>query len=289
MPSGSYAKSIAEVFPLGPCTVAVNGNDLGHTDESGVKLTLKATIVQTMVSAYGKVATNGFLNGQQAEADFVIMQTDMTILAAAFPGATPVTNAGGSSKLTFGLYAATKIPTVTLTLTPLQTLSPISNFTMIAYPAGDFEPVYEGGKWAGYKCKFVGVVNESGASNGSFVGQFGDSTITADATAPSVSGVVPANAATGVATSATVIATITKALQGSTVNTSTVTLVQDPTGTPVEVVGSVALVNNGASTTVTFTPTSALTASKSYVFVMSPNILGQNSVALTSFLSHFAT
>ena len=290
------AENIAEVIPLGPAKVTFNSISLGHTDESGVKLTLKATIVKAQVAKYGKSDVGVFLNGQQAEVDFVIMQSDMTILQLAVPGATIVTNSGGNSKLTFGLTAGFQLVPQTLSITPYLgptsygSVTPNIAWTMQAVPMGDFDPVYEGGKVAGYKVKFSGVINESGAASGSWMGSFGDPTITADAVAPTVSGVVPANAATGVATSANVVATLSKAMNGNTVNTETVLLIEDPTGTPLEIAGSVVLVNNGSSTTITFTPTSALASSKAHTFIITTNALGQNGLPITGgFLSHFAT
>jgi hypothetical protein len=163
---------------------------------------------------------------------------------------------------------------------------------MQAVPIGDFSPVYEGGKVAGYKVKFSGIINEAGAASGAWMGQFGDSTITANVSAPTVSGVVPAQAATGVATSANVVWTLSAAMNGNTINTNTVSLVEDPAGTPVDVPGSVALVNNGSSTTITFTPTSALTASKTYVAILGAGITDQTGLHISGgvgYSSRFAT
>lgn len=294
--SGSFAQNIVEEFPLGPCKVLLAGNNLGHTDES-TKLTIKGTVFEALAAKYGKASVGEFLNGQQAEVDAVLMQNDMTILAVAFPGATQVTDGSGNSKITFGKTAGQKIAISTLQLIPENgTNNPASldvTWTMQVSPVGDFEAVYDGGKIAGYKVKFKGIINEAGASDGSWVGTFGDTTITGSSTHPTVTAVSPVNGATGVSTSAAVVATVSQALYGPSVSTATVTLVEDPLGTPVEIAGTVALVNNGASTTVTFTPTSALVGSKSYVFSMSPLVTNQNFIALGSsgqgFASHFAT
>ena len=294
--SGAFSQNIVEEFPLGPCYVTFNGNNLGHTDES-TKMTLTAEVVKAMAAKFGKTAVGAYLNGQQAEVDLVLMQNDMTILAAAFPGATQVTNGGGASKITFGKIAGRVITSGTLVLVPENgTNNPASlnvGWTMQAAPIGNFEAIYDGGKIAGFKCKFLGIINESGASDGSYTGTFGDQTITGSSSHPTVSGVVPANAATGVALGSNIVATISAALYGPSVNTQTVTLVQDPLGTPVQITGTVALANNGASTTITFTPTSNLTVSKSYVFALSPLITDQNFNTLgaggAGFGSHFAT
>lgn len=283
-------KNIAQVYTLGPAAVNYNGIDLGHTDETGAKLMVKAKVVEAKTSKFGDTPVARWLNGQTAEVEFVIMQTDMTIIQAAIAGMTAVTNGGGSTKLTLGKIAGTLITPATLTLTPEIVGTPVTTWTMQATPDGDFTPTYEGGKWTGYKCKFVGTINEAGAAANSWLGTFGDPTITADAVAPVVSSVAPANAATGVLTSAVVVATMSKNLNGLTVDTESVQLIKDPAGTPTLVPGSVALVNAGAGTTVTFTPTSALTAAKTYAFVMAPTIkdLAGNALA-GGFVSRFAT
>ena len=292
------SENIAEVIPLGPASLTFNGVNLGHTDESGLKLTLKGTLVKAQVAKYGKADVGVFLNGQQAEVDGVMMQSDMTLLAAAFPGATKVTNGGGASKLTFGVGAGTLLTPYTLVVAPYQgptaygSVTPTINWTMQAVPVGDFDPVYEGGKVAGYKVKFSGVINEAGASSGSWVGQFGDSTITANITAPTVSGVVPAQAATGVATSSNVVWTLSANMNAATVNTNTVSLIKDPAGTPSDVPGTVVLANNGSSTTITFTPTSALTAGKTYVANLAPSVADQTGLVISGgagYSSRFAT
>lgn len=292
------SENIAEVIPLGPASLTYNSVNMGHTDETGLKLTLKGTMVAAMVAKYGKANVGMFLNGQQAELDGVMMQSDMTLLSSAFPGATIVTNGSGKSKLTFGIGAGTQITPYTLVVTPYNgptaygSVTPTINWTMQAVPIGDFSPVYEGGKVAGYKVKFSGIIDEAGAASGAWMGQFGDSTITANVSAPTVSGVVPAQAATGVATSANVVWTLSAAMNGNTINTNTVSLVKDPAGTPVDVPGSVVLVNNGSSTTITFTPTSALTVSKTYVAILGAGITDQTGLPISGgvgYSSRFAT
>ena len=295
--SGAYAQNIAEVFPIGPAQVIFNGNNLGHTDETGVKVTMKAKITQTKVAKYGDTPTGGFLNGQTVEIDCVIMQNDMTILAATFAGATIVTSGANLSKITFGVAAGTPIPSSTLQILPeliaLDSQTPNMTFTCQAYPEGDFSPVYEAGKWVGYKAKFIATINEANGASGSWLAQFGLTSITSGGSAPTVSGVVPANAATGVAVGATIVWTFTEALQSGpqNINTENFSVVEDPLGTPVLVAGTVALVNGGASTTVTFTPTSNLASGKGHTAIVNPAVLAQNGIAYggTGFQSHFAT
>lgn len=291
--SGAYAQNIAEVYPLGPCQVLFNSNDLGHTDESGAKLTLKLTAVEMMVAKYGKAAVGVAMNGQSAEVEFTLSQTDMTILSSAIPGATIVTNGSNLSKLAFGQYAATLLTPQLLVLKPFVTPAgaPTANWTMLAVPVGDFTPTYEGAKWTGYKCKFMGIINEAGAANGFLMGQFGDSTITADTGEVTVSSVVPTNAGSSI-TGNTIVWTFNKPLQGNTINSTSVNVLEDSSSVYTVVTGTLALVNNGSSTTLTFTAGTNWTASKTYIALLSPSILGQNQESLEAgagYSSYFTT
>jgi Bacterial Ig-like domain len=289
-----YAQNVAQVYPLGPCQITAAGNDLGHTDESGVKVTVKAAAVEAMVAKYGKAAVSFWANGLELELDFTLMQTDMDILKSAFPLMTLVTGAGGIQKLTAGQYSGTNIPSVAVVLTPFVAGLIGTSLSCLAVPIGDFSPVYEGAKWAGYKCKFKAIINESGAANGALSFAFGNLSASGSATPPSVSSVVPANGASGVSAATTVVATMSENIDGTTVTVSRVELIEDPAGTPALIPGSIALVNAGAATTITFTPTSSLPTGKTYSFVMSGAIKDQNgnglmTVGVAGFASNFAT
>lgn len=83
---------------------------------------------------------------------------------------------------------------------------------------------------------------------------------TSDFTPPTVSSVVPANNATGIATSATVVWTFSEALALSTCVLANFMLVKDTDGA--KVTGTLSV--NAARTIVTFTPGSALSGSTAY-------------------------
>ena len=110
--------------------------------------------------------------------------------------------------------------------------------------------------------------------------------VNADTTAPTVSSTSPANAATGVTASTTVVWTFSEDLRVSSVSTSSVAVIKDSDGTAVA--GTVALVNNGASTTVTFTPGANLASGQAYTAVLTTQVrdLAGNPLAATSHV-HF--
>ena len=264
------AQDISQVYTLGPCDIKYKSTDLGHSIGE-VKAAFKAKKGQAKVALYGDTPVAEWLNGQELDIEFVLVQTDMAILAVAFAGMTPVTD-GSHTKLTLGQMAGTPIVPGTLTLAPQLTLGQNATLTCQANPSADFEPVYDGGKWVGYKCKFTGIINEAGGSEGAWLAIFGDPTITPAGSAPTVTAVVPASGATGVAATDPVIATLSAELLKGTVNEGSVWLVEDPLGTPKMIPGAVTLANNGALTTVTFKSTASLSAGKEYSFGMEGSI-----------------
>lgn len=104
-------------------------------------------------------------------------------------------------------------------------------------------------------------------------------TVNADTTAPTCTS-VPADAATGVAIDANVVFTFSEELRTSSVGTHSVVLLKDGVQ---EIAGAVALVNNGASTTVTFNPTASLENSTNYTCVLTTEVkdLAGNRIAAT--------
>lgn len=265
--------NVSEIITLGASAVSVGGVDVGHTDENGVKMTVKSEMVQATVGKYGKSPVKHFINGQVVEVEFSLSQSNLTNLANVLPGATRVTGSG-KTKLTFGLTAGTTVPGVALVLTPYLTDASQSTAFKVtannAVPVGDWEISYDGKKEQVYKCKFRIQVDEAGGANGSYLFVYGDPTASADVSAPTVSAVAPTNGATGVATSTTVVWTCSESLDGNTVNTANVLLFKDPAGGPTgdQVAGTVVLSNAGASTTITFTPTAALDGTQKYIAVL---------------------
>lgn len=108
----------------------------------------------------------------------------------------------------------------------------------------------------------------------------------ADTTPPSVSGVVPADGATGVSVSASVVWTFSEALALSTVTKGNFLVFKTSDGTPV----NGALTINSARTIVTFTPASNLSASTDYTAVVSPDVkdVAGNELG-TAYITSFTT
>ena len=232
----------------------------------------------------------GRLNGQRLMVEFNLIQSVFTDLENVLPGATRVSS-GGNDKLTFGKIGGQEIPGVQLVLTPvIPGQTPLFNLTLAAAaPIGDFNLLYSGGEYQKWACKFEGLIDEAGGSAGNFLAQFGDASISPDATPPTVSSVVPTNNAVGQAVGTNVVWTLSEDLDGNTVNGNSVHLIEDPLGAATEVAGSVVLVNAGAGTTITFTPTSDLTAATKFMPMLESSIKDKAGNSLAFFASEFDT
>jgi hypothetical protein len=138
--------NVQEIIDLGAANVIINGVNVGHTDENGVKVNIKNDIVMAHVGKYGKTAVRHFLNGQTVEVEFTLQQSNFDNLAGVLPGATEVIDAGGvKKKLTFGVIGGTSIVGVSLQLTPFLTdANQATAFQLVAanaVPVGDWEVV----------------------------------------------------------------------------------------------------------------------------------------------------
>jgi len=262
---------VMKVELFGPVGVSIGGADVGHTDEKGVTVEVKGQFVEAFAGKYGKAApVQQWLNGQSCEVTLSIIQTENASLVNVLPGAALVTGVGGT-KLTFGRGAGYKLTGVTMILTPYPSgQSPKFNFTLKrVVPIGDFNIVYSGDGFNLWACKFRALIDEATGAEGSFLARFGDDSITPDVVVPTISAVVPADNAPAIPVGTAVNWTASENLDASSVSTATVHLLKNPAGGPtVKVVGVVALVNAGASTQITFTPSAPLTAASPYLAIL---------------------
>lgn len=284
------AETISEIQLFGAASVSIGGSNVGHTDEAGVKLALANNIVEALAGKYGQSPVKKWLNGQRAEIEFTLVQTNLADLEKVLPGATRVSGSG-KEKLTFGKISGTPLTAVQLIFTSVQAAqTPKYDLTVpSAVPVGDFELTYSGEAHNKWTCKFEVLINEAGGSDGNYMFSFGDASATADTTPPTVSQVVPNDNASGVSVSTDVTWTISEDLDGNTVNNNSVKLIKDPLAGGTDVPGTVTLTNAGASTQIKFDPTSNLDAATQYYAVLLPTIKDKNGNALAFYDSDFQT
>ena len=276
------AQDVTQIVNLGAAQVLVSTNnfssstDLGLTDETGVKVDVKTSVILAKVARYGDTPVAGWVNGQVAEIEATFSQSQYSLLASMIPAATINTSATGTQNMQLGVTAGTQLVPFSIKLkSTLAALTPLWDVTAVnVILTGAFDMGFTGKKEQQWKVKFAVLVNQS-AVNGANILTIGDTTITADVTPPTVSGVVPANGATSVAHNTAVTWTMSENIAQNTVTASapapTVLLFLDPTGgtdTGDLIAGTVVLTNNGSSTTIVFTPTSALGTTKKYFAVL---------------------
>ncbi len=279
--------NVDEVVDLGGCNAVINGVNVGHFDEKGLKAAIKNTIVTAYAAKYGMLAIKRFLNGQDIELEGELIQTNFDNLGEALPGAVVVTDMSNKKKLTFGKIGGSPLPAVDLVLTSfLSGNTPTYDLNLKVTPIGDFELLYSGNGIQKWKVKWAAVVNEASGADGDYAFQFGDPSITQDTVAPTVSSVTPANNATPTAP-AGIVWTITKELNPDTVSTESVAVIEDATS-PADKAGTVVLVNNGSSTTITFTPTTAFASATKYVATLN-GIRDKAGNALAFYANQFTT
>lgn len=109
---------------------------------------------------------------------------------------------------------------------------------------------------------------------------------TPDTTAPTITSVAPANAATAVVVSSTVVWTFNEALTYSTITPEHFMVVKDTDGS--NVAGSLSV--NGARTVVTFTPSANLTAATAYRAIVTTGVKNLGGLPLvTASVTKFTT
>ncbi len=135
--------------------------------------------------------------------------------------------------------------------------------------------------------KFEGTIDESQA-DGAYLATFGDASISVASGAPTASLTTPSGV-TNVALATAITWTFSKALRGLTITPNNVLLYRASTGALVACSAPV-LTNNGASTTVTMTPTVALTqGSVQYLAVLTGDITDQAGTPLVAKAVSFTT
>lgn len=279
--------SVGKLLP-GPATVSVGGVDIGsYVHGKSLIAKLKTKFVESMDAQYGDllpVAAYQESQGLEVEAEFLYL--DWAKIAKMLPGLTLVS--GTTYKGTFGLRSGTEVTSMSLAIAPRNSaLALIATLTIpavyISTAENDFP--YGGAKPQTYTVKFKAMADTVTGADGSFIGSWGDPAASADLVLPTCSSVTPADGASGVSKTDPLVWTMSKDLDASTVNTgSVIVAMTDPAGTVLtDVAGAVVLSNNGASTTISFTPTSAMTGSKLHCAMLLPTIKDTHGNRLAAF------
>lgn len=254
------ALDTTQQIDLGPSILTLGSTDLGHSGEKGVIVHITTHTVDGHVNVAGPTAVNTWKVGDVVEVDVEVAQTDPLILSQSIAAFLKVTSSGGASKNTLGSTSGLLLTPHQLTIHPKNqgTSKTFDTTIYAAVPISSPQIVYDGAKVQGWACKFrAQAVTTRG--EGDMILAFGDPTITADTVAPTFT-IVPADDATVTAVTQ-IVMTLSKPMDGRFVNLANFKLIQwsGAVGTTPTLIdgASVALVNNGASTTITWTPASS--------------------------------
>lgn len=276
-----------QILLHGACRITVGGVILGHTTPEGVQATVTGDPVHAFTGKYGaNVPSKTFNPGQGIEVEFMLNESVMTALVEAFPNWTRVSGSG-KEKINVGVIAGEVVPSASLVLTSfLSDNTPSRDLTISkAVPVGKPTISYVGNQEQRWAVKFTGQMNELTG----VVFSYGDASASAETDNADVSSVVPAAEAVGISTATTVVWTFDRELDESTVVPANVLLFEDD-ATPVRIACSApVLANNGASTTITLTPTSALAGAKLHLATVTQAIKDVNGLAIDGFASRFTT
>lgn len=271
----------------GAAIILLDGVDIGSYIPEGLVAKMKTKNTEALDVIYGDLLpADAWQESQGMDISAKCQYLDFTKLSKMIPGLTLVS--GTTYKVTMGKTAGAKITGMSLSVTPRNAaLTGIATLTVgrvyISSTEQDF--VYGSGKQQFWPVTFKAMADTAAGSDGSWIGSWGDPAASADLVAPTCSAVLPVDGASGVAKAGPIVWTMSKDLNKDTVTAAGVIVAMiDPTGTVcTDVPGSVAVVNAGAATTITFTPTSPMTGSNLHVAMLLPTIKDTKGNALAAF------
>ena len=268
---------------LGPGTLTLGGVDVGYI--SAAKLSLPVKQVDAKVAAYGDAVLDKFDVGGTPKFSVVFNEASAAQYAKAISGAD--TNTSGSDiDMTMGKFAGVRATTYELLYVPLDSAIATA-FSLKAWRAVPVaSPEIDMGieKPQELAAEFEFLIDESKA-DGEKQFRWGNVSVSADTTAPTLSSIVPASGAT-VSAPSTVVLTFSEALNPATVTTANIQLFNTSTNAPVP--GSLAL--SVGNTVVTFTPTSAPVATGStFVTVVTSGLKDASNNAFAGDIYPFTT
>lgn len=281
------AKTSTEIYMLGPCQLSLDGSDMGYVED--VELSLEFEDFLASVAQYGSAPVKAWHLATKASVKFVMHQVTYAKYQKVMNGSSVITD-GVDTALGFGSTAGAQLTPVELVLTPEQsaTLGDMGKLTLWKVVPSENRSIKWNKEHQKLEVTVVALVNESKA-DGEKLGRFGDGAVSADTSAPTVSTYLPLDDATGVATSATVNATFNEALDEDTINAQSVMLFTglEASGPQTPVAGTVTY--DSATKKITFTPSSALSASTLYEFILTTAIKNASGVRFAGAKSSFTT
>ena len=273
----------------GVCSISYGGTVLGFTQD-GATVNIASNYEDVVVDEYGETPVDAIKTGEEVTVVVRLSEFSYDNLLAVLPGAAKVTD-GSKDKVTGGNISGflARSTAAELILHPIKNAAGVLTEDFTIYLAYISEPVefgYLHNDVRSYEVTFRAVVDVN-KSDGNLLYAYGDTTASADTTAPTVASVVPVDNDTGIAIGDNVVITMTDDdLDTLTMTAANVLLIKTTDDTQVAAVLSWAV---GAKT-ITINPNSNLTASTLYRVIVTQGLKDYNGNALaTAFSSSFTT
>jgi len=275
-----------KIHLLGPGTVTLDGTDVGYV--SAPKLSLTFTEVEALTAAYGDTPLDIFRIAEKAEFTVTFDEIGFQNYQKAIQGATRSTS-GSDEDITIGTFAGIRMTAMELLYTPRSSAISTTHALKIWRVVPVSDRVIDMGieKPQHLEVTFRALIDES-KTDGEKLLRFGNVSVSADTTAPTISSSSPTDGATGVSVSAAKTITFSEQLNPSTVNTGTVLIVAaTETSTSTPIACTVSLDSTGLI--VSITPSSSLGASTEYELITTPGIKNASNIAFAGDKRSFTT
>lgn len=143
---------------MGPCSVTFKTTDLGLT-KGGVEVDFGTDVASIVADQYGDTIINEIIKGRNIKVKVPLAESDLTKLAAVFPGTTLV--GSSAKKLVFNTSVGTSLRALggTLVLHPKDRASGDKSFDLnipVAMCKGDMKFAYKQDEQRVYMVEFVG-------------------------------------------------------------------------------------------------------------------------------------
>ncbi len=271
-----------KMYLLGPGTLALDSVDVGYVSQA--KLSITSKLVEAKTSAYGDGVLDTFDVGAVVKLTVMFDELAFANYVKAITAATRNTS-GSDENMSMGRFVGGRQTSMLLDFVPrssaISTLLALKAWRVV--PSGNRDLDLGIDKTQSLNVEFTFLIDESKTDNEKYF-RFGNVSVSADTTAPTLSSIAPTDGQT-LAAPATIVLTFNEALNPATVNGGNIT-VYNYTDESL-VAGTLSL--NAAGTVVTFTPTVTLSGSKVYITSVSPGLLNASNIAFGGDVYKFTT
>lgn len=272
----------------GPASISFKGVVLGFTQD-GQEVSSEPTWADIVVDQFGAGALDALLEAQEVTVTTILSEFTLANLQKVLGGALHVID-GAKEKVTIGRQAGFRARTDAgiLLLHPItrDAADVVEDITLYkAYVNEAVAFAHTHNEVKSYEVVWRALVDET-KTDGNHLFAIGDTSASADVTAPSVASIVPADDATGIAITDNIVITLTDDdLLESSMDANSVVLIDDSDDS---IIAATRTWASGAKT-ITLNPTASLSAATKYRVVVTGLVDVNQNVQATPFSSNFTT